>query len=1226
MIGADGKGDCAWFSKVTFRISALAVIAACGLVSGCGGGNSGSTQSSSPTITSVSVSCTPSSILITQTANCTSTVAGTGNYSSSVNWSVSPSNIGAISSTGVFTPTAAGTATIIATSTQDTTKSGSSSISAANTTALAISVIDLPAGTPGSVTVTDPNGQTTQVTGSGIITAIPGTYTVVAASVTVGSSAYIAKQQTQTVQVASGSPTAVTVDYYNVLPQTTKTLDSAGMQGLQISSDGTTLTISAASTVAQSLHPGDVLVVPPTAASGVAPMGLLRKVTAVNAGSSVIVVTVTGATLAEAFQRLALQINNEPTSTAVQAVHTMPGVVFHPGANLGLRPLASSLSTSSSSQDPCGSFSLGVFDITNAISLDPVSGITLEGQVELCSGLDFSVDIVGTGFLNLQPKLNSLTATATVGEYSDLTLQGEYQLGLFNYGPITLGSLDLSPIPVPGLPIWVTPEVSVFVGANGTISTGFSTGVSEAGSITGGVTYSSGQWTPVQPTPSLQLTYTPPVLDASLNAKAYAGAGISLMVWDLVGPSFTPDGYLEFNADITANPWWTLTGGVEGPMSLDVGFLGLDLANYDLGSMFDYSEVIKQASGPFSPSTSAPTIQTLSPSQITSDSPTFTLDVSGANFVPGAVVNFGTTALTTTWENSGALSATVPAALLTQAGTIPITVANPGTGAGASTPVNFTVVSGIVLTPTTVDVPEGEVQTFSAAVPGGGSVNWSVQEGSAGGTITSAGIYTAPAQAGTYHVIAANTADSTQTATATVNVVSGPSINTLHSFNHATEGAIPWAAPIFGSDGYLYGTTVGGGNLSCSYASSIAGCGTIYRSDTSGNVTTLYRFSGTDGAYPASSLVETASGTFFGTSEYGGTNTSDCSYGSISAPAGCGTIFSLDASQNFDSVYSFGPFSSPLGVAPIGLTLSKEGVLFGSTFEGGDENCGGAVGSVTALGCGSIYSTNGTTTPSMLLDFSGSEGAYPSTALLQGPDGNFYGTTAGGGNLTCSSYASPGCGTVFSMTPTGSIKTLHAFSSTDGAAPEASLILGSDGNMYGTTLFGGDTTCSGGAQWQGCGTVFKIDTSGNFTPLHSFSGPDGAYPATLMQAADGYFYGTTESGGDASCSGRYGAGCGTVFRMDSAGNVTVLYSFTGQSDGSWPESQLVQGADGNLYGTAAYGGTYDDGVLFQISNLATVKASVNALESREPSKPLILPPISRNPHVGLPAPISPNQK
>lgn len=175
------------------------------------------------------------------------------------------------------------------------------------------------------------------------------------------------------------------------------------------------------------------------------------------------------------------------------------------------------------------------------------------------------------------------------------------------------------------------------------------------------------------------------------------------------------------------------------------------------------------------------------------------------------------------------------------------------------------------------------------------------------------------------------------------------------------------------------------------------------------------------------------------------------------------------------------------------------------------------------------------------------------------------------------------------------------------------------------TLFGGSTTCSGGAQWQGCGTVFKIDSTGNFKSLHSFSGPDGAYPIAIMQASDGYFYGTTEGGGDASCAGRYGPGCGTVFRMDSAGNVTVLYAFTGQSDGSWPESAVIQGTDGSLYGTTAYGGVNDDGVIFRISNLAILSQATTGIGTRQVNRQVITPLLVRRPHVGLPGPAVPNQ-
>jgi len=1142
-----------------FRLSCVSVLAS--FVAGCGSGSSGSgsTQPPPPTISGVTVACTPTSILITQTSTCTPTVTGTGNYSSSVTWSVSPSTIGTVSSAGVFTPAVAGTATITATSTQDATKSGNGLITASNTTALAISITDLPSGTPGAVTLTDPTGQQTQVTASEIITAIPGNYAVAAASVSTGSSTYVAKLQTQTITVLSGSPTAVTVDYYNVIPQTTKVLDSTGVQGLQISSDGTTLTINAASTVAQSLKVGDVLVVPSTAPGGVAPQGMLRKITAVNTGSSAIIVTVQAATLADAFQRLTIEVNNEPSASAVQVVHTRPGVVFHPGDRLQPHPLARSLSTSDTVQDPCGSFTLGVFDTSQPISLDPVSGVTLDGQVELCAGIDFSLDIVGTGFLNLQPQLNSLTATATIGEYSDLTLQGEYQLGLFDYGPITLATLNLDPIPVPGLPIWVTPEVSVFVGANGTISTGFSTEASEAGAITGGVTYSSGQWTPVQPTPSLQFSYTPPLLDASLQAKAYAGADLGLSIYDVVGPDFKPDGYLDFDADITANPWWTLTGGVEGPMSLDVGFLGETLASYDLGNMFDYSTVIAQASGPFSPFASNPAIQALSPSQIAAGSAAFNLGIFGSNFVPGAVVTFGTTALSTTWQNSGALTAAVPATLVAQAGTIPVTVMNPGTGAGTSSAVNFAVTAPAVtvaVNPATAQVPVNGVQQFAATVANTSNtaVTWSVSGVTGGnatvGTISATGLYTAPATVpspAAVTVTARSQADTTKSGSATVTI--GPyTTQTLYSFTSLSDGAAPSAPLIQGSDGNFYGTTQEGGTN---------GDGTVFKVNSAGNITTLHEFSGSDGANPIAPVVEANDGNFYGTTIGGGDYDE-------------GTVFRIDSSGNFESLYSF-TGGDDGGDVSGGLIQAKDGFLYGTTFQGGTSNSGTA------------FKTDLSGNLSTLYSFTGDTDGYGPMGLIQGTDGFFYGGTQNGGDFSCTAGPGSGCGTIFKIDSDGDLQTLYTFTGgQDGAEMDEALFQANDGYFYGTSVFGGDPSCTV-STYTGCGTIFKIDSSGNFTLLHEFTGgPEGGVPfSSLIQVGNGDFYGTAAAGGDPSCSVTASGenyptyiGCGTVFQMDSAGNVNALYSFQGSpNDGSNPFAAVVEGSDGYLYGTTRWGGT-----------------------------------------------------
>lgn len=1061
---------------------------------------------------------------------------------------------------------------------------------------------------------------------SQVISAIPGTYTITAAPVVVGTSTYNAMLPTQTVVVDSGNATSAIVDYKNVVPATSKVLDSVATNSLSISSDGLTLTMSASSPVAHTLTVGDVIVVPPTPTSGVAPMGMLRKVVSIDSGNSQIVAITQPGKLSDAFQRVGFQVQTQLQPGTIQTVHTSPGVTFRPSGVIS-RSLDSRLLRASPQAltDPCGGYSLGVFDVSKDFQIDAEPGLTLRGSVEVCSGLNFAVDIIGTGFLGLQPKVNSLTATASMGESSNLTLEGDLLTGSFDPDPVQLATLEFFPIEVPGLPVWVTPQVSVFVGAKGSISSGISTEVSSSGTFTGGVTYSSGTWSPVPLSPSFQFAYQPPTLNASLSAKAYAGIDFSLYVYDIVGPSFKPDGYLDLEADISKNPWWTLSSGIEGPMSLDVSFLGESLASYDLGTMFNYSDTIASASGPFLSNNPIPAITPpLVPASLPAGSSAQTLTINGSGFLSTSTVTYNGQVRAAAYVSATQITIALTASDLATAGNFPVIVTNPSPGGGASNVATFIVTApstAISISPASVTVPAGGVQTFTATVAGGGGVTWSIQEGAVGGTITTAGIYTATIYTAPYHIVATEVADPTKSAVATVTVVAGPAVTTLHSFDHTKEGALPWAALIFGDDGYMYGTTVGGGNLSCTYSTSIHGCGTIYKIDTSGNSAVLHTFSGQDGLYPGKSLIQTTNGTLFGITQYGGLNMSQCTIGGTAIQAGCGTIFSTGTSGSFSNLASFGPFSSPIGVGPVAaLMQSQSGTFYGTTYVGGSTTCGGMLGTLVAKGCGSIFSFSGLGAPAAAHTFSGAEGAYPATTLLQGSDGNFYGTTTGGGTLTCSSYGSPGCGTVFKMASTGSVTTLHAFTKQDGASPQSSLILGNDGSMYGSAIFGGTTSCSGGAQWSGCGTIFKIDASGNFTLLHSFSGPDGAYPATLLLGADGYFYGTTESGGSSSCIGRYGPGCGTIFRMDAAGNITVIYAFTGQSDGSWPESALIQGTDGNLYGTAVYGGTNDDGVVFRVSDLSSLSSNSTVQEVQPEVRPAVMPSLTRQTHLGLPLP------
>src|ERR1017187_7875447 len=197
------------------------------------------------------------------------------------------------------------------------------------------------------------------------------------------------------------------------------------------------------------------------------------------------------------------------------------------------------------------------------------------------------------------------------------------------------------------------------------------------------------------------------------------------------------------------------------------------------------------------------------------------------------------------------------------------------------------------------------------------------------------------------------------------------------------------------------------------------------------------------------------------------------------------------------------------------------------------------------------------------------DGGYPYDGLVQGSDGNFYGTTFEGGTN--------GGGAVVRISPGGSYTNLHSFASlasvpNDGVTPMAGLVQGTDGNFYGTTIYGGpNTNCQ-----HGCGTVFRISPSGSYTSLFSFgSSSVGQWPyGGLVQGSDGNFYGTTRQGG---------LGYGTVFRISPSGSETNLLAFgVGPADGDLPVANLVRGSDGNFFGTTVGGGTNADGNVFRI--------------------------------------------
>ena len=249
-----------------------------------------------------------------------------------------------------------------------------------------------------------------------------------------------------------------------------------------------------------------------------------------------------------------------------------------------------------------------------------------------------------------------------------------------------------------------------------------------------------------------------------------------------------------------------------------------------------------------------------------------------------------------------------------------------------------------------------------------------------------------------------------------------------------------------------------------------------------------------------------------------------------------------------------------------------------------------------ALGVLALFTATAIASPAQVLttlvNFNGTNGGGSSAPLVQGTDGNLYGTTAiGGAGKNCTNFQ--GCGTIFKMTPGGTLTTLYNFCSqpncTDGSDPGAALVQGRDGNFYGTTEEGANNTCG-----YGCGTIFKIAPGGSLTTLYRFctqtNCTDGFRANGLVQGTDGNFYGTTQSGG--ATTG------GTVFKITPSGTLTTLYDFCSQmncTDGNIPSASLVQGNDGNFYGTTWAGGAVTGpccGTVFQITPAGTLTTLV----------------------------------
>jgi uncharacterized repeat protein (TIGR03803 family) len=326
----------------------------------------------------------------------------------------------------------------------------------------------------------------------------------------------------------------------------------------------------------------------------------------------------------------------------------------------------------------------------------------------------------------------------------------------------------------------------------------------------------------------------------------------------------------------------------------------------------------------------------------------------------------------------------------------------------------------------------------------------------------------------------------------------------------------------------------------------------------------------------------------------------------------CFSLFSVwGRSQTVREVFPF-PSTTPSYGATVSVVQGRDAKLYGTT--------GG--GSQSTSTPGSIFNTSTGGQSSILHDFDGTDGETPQAGLTLAEDGNYYGTTTGGGVSSA--------GVLFKVTPTGSYSLVHQFTyGSDGGSPAAAPLEASDGNLYGTTAVG--STSGGGTVYRyspgsgafntifslnqdgsegnfilapliqaangylygtaefgganGCGTIFTLTTSGTLLHVYSFPcGAGGNLPAgPLVQGTDGNLYGTTQWGGNVSSSGECDSGCGTIYKV-SHGVVSILYRSSGYpNDGGLAIAGLIQGTDGNLYGGTDRGGANDFGTLFQIS-------------------------------------------
>jgi uncharacterized repeat protein (TIGR03803 family) len=368
-------------------------------------------------------------------------------------------------------------------------------------------------------------------------------------------------------------------------------------------------------------------------------------------------------------------------------------------------------------------------------------------------------------------------------------------------------------------------------------------------------------------------------------------------------------------------------------------------------------------------------------------------------------------------------------------------------------------------------------------------------------------------------------------AVSTTAAQAGPKFQVLYSFSGKKDGRNPHGPLMLDKQGNLYGTTVQGGK---------SGYGVVFRLAPDRKQSVLYSFTrGEDGGYAYGGLVQDKADNLYGVTVLGG-------------PQDEGLVYKLASDGKQTVLHSFSGI--PDGSTPeSGLVLDKAGNLYGTTPFGG-------------YGPGTIFKLTPKGKETILHNFADgyNDGAYPYGGVTIDKKGNLYGTTNDGG----SGGQQQGPGIIYKLAANGKFSVLYHFGAgADGGYPAAAPAIDASGNLYGTTIAGGDF---------GEGVLYKLTPDGTYTVLHSFGGSgDGEYGiGRPVMDGDGSLYGVTKEGGGA-------CGCGIVFKLAPDGSYSVLHSFAGK-DGREPGDGLMIDKQGNLFGTTYEGGKNDAGTVFKI--------------------------------------------